>query len=212
MKQHVIQPAATIIGECRRILIGSPTGDTMLVPTAQALNGLLLYMQGRGFNVGSGQAIGTYVDMNQNDLVATAIDQKTDALMLVDSDMHFPMNIVERLLARNKPIVGCVYRARRAPHDFMGRRLDGGAIDENAQGCAEMDYIPSGMMLIRSYVLRQMAYPWFFLTYGDKHADFVGNDVNFCRKARSAGFKVWCDFDASFDVSHIASVPIGWAA
>lgn len=33
--------------------------------------------------------------------------------------------------------------------------------------------------------------------------DMISEDNNFCRRARAAGFEIWCDVDLSFNIAHI---------
>lgn len=196
--------------QIKRLLLGTPAGDFTVTRTAHAFMAAKDCCTANGITVGSGPSIGTYVERNQNFLIAAALETHCDAIMLIDSDMDFPQDIVMRLLKRNKPIVGCAYRSRQPPHDIMARYPDGTPVFEHHTGFREMEYVPSGMMLIRRSVLVALGYPWFFNTYGDRQEDFVGNDVNFCQKAKAAGFPPWCDLDASSEIGHFGLNPIRW--
>jgi hypothetical protein len=158
-----------------------------------------------GYAVAWGPAEGTYVHRNQNVMCQTAIDQKADYLFLLDSDMGGATDVPEKLLRRvgvGRDIVGCDYRCRMPPHFLNSRKLNGEHPTGEEIGMEEMDYIPSGMMAIRRQVLLTLKYPWFWNYDGEKIEDFRGNDVNFCRDARAAGFKVWCDHDLSNEIVH----------
>lgn len=199
-----------IIGQISSILIGSPAGDQTQTKTAHYLGALLMQSIQAGLRVGHGPSIGTYPCMGQNAFVAALIEQKADALLLVDADMEFPPDILLRLLARNKAIVGCAYRSRQEPHGVMARHLAGTPATGAETGCLEMSHVPSGMLLVRRSVLSTMKYPYFFVTYGNALNEFTTGDVNFCQEARRLGHKVWCDFDASANVRHIGQSSIGW--
>jgi len=45
-------------------------------------------------------------------------------------------------------------------------------------------------MLIKTPVLEKIGAPWFEFSYEPER---VGEDVNFCRKARKAGYNIWVD-------------------
>ena len=142
----------------------------------------------------------TYCDRGHNQIAADALETQADAVLFLDSDQEFPPDTLDRLVARNKDIVGATYRFRQPPFALMG---------EEGQGLVEREFIPSGVMLVRRKVFETISYPWFPNIYGKKPSDFVGSDVSFCRKARGlGGFKIWCDYDLSRQVTHIASIPL----
>lgn len=211
MGAHKHNPNIPIIGQMpRRIVVGTPAGDMMKSLTGQCKEMLMSVSMNAGLVIGAVTMCGTYVEMGQNQLVKTVLDGGGDALLLIDSDMLFPGDALVKLLRRNQPIVGAGYRRRMKPRRCNVKLLDGTWATGKETGLQEVEAVASGMLLIRRSVLSSMPYPWFFNTYGEKFEDFVGNDVNFCLKARAAGHKVFCDFDLSRDVRHIADEYVGW--
>jgi hypothetical protein len=189
------------------ILIGMPSGESIHPVTMMAIQKLL----GASEDVAYTGMVGTYVEKNQNLLVARALELDASHLMLIDSDMDFPPSILRTLLSRKVDIVGCAYRTRQPPHPFTTIRKDGERSTTDDTGLRDVQAVASGMLLIRRKVLEALPYPWFFNSYGASPAHFVGNDVSFCGKARSFGFKVHCDFFASRDVGHMSgSIRVGW--
>jgi hypothetical protein len=53
----------------------------------------------------------------------------------------------------------------------------------------EVEAAGSAGMLVDQKVLDALGEPWFYSTAGS----MVNEDVEFCRRAREAGFQVWCD-------------------
>ena len=191
----------------KQLIIGMPSGENIQALTNVAMEKLLQ----RHGNPFTAHLIGTYVEQNQNLIVHTGLSYPSIThFMFIDSDMIFPETIVESLLARGKDIVGCTYRSRQPPHEFMSRNTLGDMPTKKDTGCQLVHFIPSGMMLVRRRVFEAMPYPWFFNTYGETPEEFTGNDVNFCNYARALGFKVWCDYYASRDVYHFGGCKIGW--
>jgi hypothetical protein len=195
-----------------RLVIGTPTGFMMLADTSHFIQTVYERMRSIGFTVAWGPAVGTYVEHNQNFLCQAAIDQHADALLLIDSDMTGAFTVPERLYQRlrsgGRDILGCDYRCRAVPHFMNGKKLDGTRATGEETGIEEYDFLPAGMLLIARRAILGIGYPWFFNTYGEKRGDFVGNDVNFCRKAREKGFKIWCDHDLSNEVFHNIVQPL----
>jgi hypothetical protein len=151
-----------------------------------------------------------------NAMVLTAIETKDppDYLWLLDADMAYPKDSLNRLLKWRVDIVGPTYR-RRYPElgfalvEYPLSSLVTPSIHSGAHSIHEWDAIPAGMMLIKMEVLRALKYPWFFDDPGARLEDFVTQDMNFCRSARKAGFKVWCDYTLSRQVVHLADgIPI----
>ena len=50
-------------------------------------------------------------------------------------------------------------------------------------------------------VFKKLSHPWFFYEHDDKGNLTVGDDAWFCRKARKAGFKIYCD--PTIEVGHV---------
>lgn len=72
-------------------------------------------------------------------------------------------------------------------------------------GCFPIVAAGTSCMLIRREVFQKVEHPWFnyFETRSGKHSS---EDIPFCRKARHAGFKLWCD--ASVICDHIKEVAL----
>ena len=80
--------------------------------------------------------------------------------------------------------------------------------DGSETGVREVEWLASGAMLVRRKVFEYVPFPWFPNLYGKKVEDFVGSDRSFCRKAKHKDFKIWCDYDLSRKVTHIAEVAL----
>lgn len=193
-----------IIGQIRKIAIATPAGDMMKTITAQCRERAVMHAMAHGFQIGADYSLGTYVEMNQNFIVKNVLDTNADALWLIDSDMTLIPETLPILVSRGKPIVGCNYRRRMRPRRATVKMLDGSFAKGDEKGLQEVMAIASGMLLIRTSVLRSMKYPWFWNYYGEKFEDFRGNDYNFCLDAAKAGHKIWCDFDLSKAIGHFA--------
>ena len=153
----------------------------------------------------------------------TLVNPEATHLFFMDSDMVFPAQALNRLLARDKDIVGGCYMARTEtpiPHIYRFKREDEDGLiwyqamtqeltawikthpetasaprahvfSDSPDALVRADALGTGCMLIKRRVLEGIAEPRFeFPATGA----FGGEDFDFCRKARAAGFEVWGDF------------------
>ena len=160
-------------------------------------------------------------------VVDTAIIQSADWILWIDSDMSFPAQALEMLLAHDLDIVGADYRRRMPPYapigmainpvDPMGMPLStDGNVPMPETGLAEMAVLGFGVLLTRMAVFRKVPRPWFYRLWNPKDGTpgnpdgFTTEDTVFCHIARSLGFRVWCDYELSAKVMHIGEMMVPW--
>lgn len=106
---------------------------------------------------------GAMISNQRNDLVQRALDFDLDYLFFIDSDMVGPPDLIEKLLAHGKEIVGATYNKRVPPFETLGRfELEPSEIPK---GLVKATHLPGGCLLIQTSVFKKIAYPWFFETY-----------------------------------------------
>lgn len=187
-----------------KVLIGVAAYDSICVETCASL--LSLYRNCKT-PVQIRFAPYTYIHVARSALLYQAIDTEATHIMFIDSDMVFPTDGVDRLIAHDKDIVGGLYHKRTENHPAviftqiedklvnitrsMGRFSD----DE----LFEVDVIGTGFLLIKMDIFKKMEPPFFY--YGDPE-EFrlkktplfdLGEDTTFCLKARKNGYKIFCD-------------------
>lgn len=177
-----------------RILLASPTGGRVETETTNFLVALATSTKLHRMELMSD----TYCDRNHNAIAYFSLETGCDAVMFVDSDQDGPPDTITRLAAHKVDIVGCAYRMRGGDHRLM---------PGPGTGLVREDWIPSGVMLVRTAVFEKTPYPWFPNIYGKTHLEFQGSDISFCKKAKGlGGFDVWCDHDLSREVGHYAKI------
>jgi hypothetical protein len=200
------------------IYMGVPSSDDMKSFTAMKLLAAYIALEHAGYRVAWGNMNGAHSGWSQDDMSQIALDLGADYYWMIDCDMAFPGDVGLDLLRRNQDIVGCDYRTRKNPAHFTAKHFPGKGRDERGnpdpqgvytswrdKGMQEVDYVATGMLMVRRRVLEALPRPRFPITE-DAQLNRVGNDVNFCRAARAAGFKVMCDFEASNRIGHLATV------
>lgn len=108
-----------------------------------------------------------------------------DYLMWIDTDMVFEPEQFFDLLAHDVDIVSGA--AKSMDGEFTYRPL-GGKQEGKLIKCA---YNGMFWMLIKKGVFEKIEYPWFLPMQEGKL--MIGEDASFCRRARHAGFDVFCD-------------------
>lgn len=155
------------------------------------------------------QSQGTLIANQRQDLVTGALRDGATHILFLDTDMRFPKDTLDRLLAHGKPIVACNYATRRAPVKTVAFANDHNwdciYTEPDSTGLAPVAAVGMGVMLIDVEVFRRLALPYFAIGYSRQSDSFVGEDIYFCRLARQAGYDVLIDHDLSKEVAHIGT-------
>ena len=151
---------------------------------------------------------GTLIADQRCKLVEMSLGQDCDYVLFLDSDMTFPANLVERMVAHDKDIVACNYATRRRPVKTVAFKSF-----ENLEnmyslgkgGLEECDAVGMGVMLVKAEVFRKLKYPWFQIHYMPNARIWMGEDMYFCKLAKAGGYKIWIDHSLSNEVGHSGS-------
>lgn len=167
-----------------KTLVGIPCGDSIKIETAFSLlnlKGDWTPMFQRSIDVAH----------NRNIICQSALDRGFSHLLFVDADVGFNSDALQRMLAHDKDIIGLAYNHRRLPLETVVRPLDGDIGKPLPKELFECASVGTGTLLIKTSVLDKLGAPWFEFIYDEQGR--VSEDVNFCRKARSGGYKIWID-------------------
>jgi hypothetical protein len=179
------------------VALGLPSGD--LVQTDFAMSLAMLCMD-PGAKIALVNARSSLVPLGRNQCVAAAQIMKASHILFLDSDMVFPPDALKRLLAHGKDVVGAAYAKRAAPFHPL-TVTEEGELANITSGLRRVKLLPTGCMLIRLKVFDALSQPYFNLETDG--AQLRGEDYYFCRKARDAGFALWCDGDLSVKLGHV---------
>lgn len=134
---------------------------------------------------------------NRNTIVRRFLQTDLDYLLMIDSDNVPPDNILDMADYQKDIIAGMCFAymdntliplcLKKNEHE----RYDIADVGIN-QGIVECDGVGSGVMMIKREVLENMPFP-FRNDYDPEGIKTRGLDVNFCRRAKEKGYKVWCD-------------------
>jgi predicted O-methyltransferase YrrM len=204
--------------EGRKVLLAIPTYDDpsaalafSLARSREALSAVgiqsaLLILQGN-----------CHVDDARNSIVRDFLESDCTDLVFLDSDVCFEPKDLVQLCQRDCDIVGGVYPYRREGSDNMPvRMMDGGEVKD---GLREVEGLPTGFMKIQRHVLEKMAAEctWYFdkiypthLLFNRSEPDDThtrwGGDLNFCKRWREMGGKLYADEELR--LGHVAKIVI----
>lgn len=192
----------------KRILIAVPCMDQVPAPFMQSIS-----MIRKGDNkCAIAVQMGSLVYTSRNDLAKKAIQDEFDYVMWFDSDMVFPQDTLLRMIdvmdSNGLDFLTGLYFRRQAPFtpvifDKLEVAEDGLSTDHHnmetvPEGLTEVAGCGFGCVLVKTDVLFDVT-----STYGAPFTPFsgMGEDLSFCWRARSLGYKIVCD--PSIECGHV---------
>lgn len=174
------------------VVIGVPCSDAeaMKALTAQSIGGAIIGAKG----LVSDMILRRSCDIvsNRTWLVNQALKAGATHILFVDCDMIFPHDVIPKLLAHRKQIVGVEYNKREFPLKGVQEPLtDLVVADKTALYKAK--HAGTGLLLIELSIFEKLKGPWFNFGRDSQGALVLGEDVWFCNTARDAGFDTWID-------------------
>lgn len=153
---------------------------------------------------------GTLIVNQRQELIFSALEAECTHILFLDSDMRFPKDALDRLLAHDKPIVAGSYATRRLPCKTVAFANDKDwecvYSTPDKTGLEAVAAVGMGCMLVNLSIFDKMTLPYFMIGYSPNANQFTGEDIFFCRKARSMGFEVLIDHDLSKELGHIGNL------
>ena len=186
-----------------RVLLGIPSGGSVKTKTMMSIIQVLFQTQAEITLVEREGALGPD---NRNHLAQMALDGDYTHLFLVDADMSFPGDILERLLAHNKDLIGAAYNYRAFPRRTVVKMNRDGHIhspDRLPESLFSCHAIGSGLKLVSTQALAHIPRPWFALDFDKDGMLSVSDDVWFCQQAARVGIETFCD--PTIRAGHIGS-------
>ena len=150
---------------------------------------------------------------NRERLVMNAIAQGATHVCFIDDDMAFEGDTLHVLARRGLPIVGTNYPFRIAQGGFTALHLnqqDRIVTDETTCGLQEVNYTGFGFCLIDIDVFKTVPQPWFQTYWHPEMMRYSTEDQPFAEKCRQAGFRWYCDHDASKKLKHVGIYEFTW--
>ena len=160
------------------------------------------------------------IDAIRNNLVQQALNLGCTHILMMDSDqIYVTDNMIEKMLAHNKPVLGCRVHRRYPPFDPLLFEGEVGKLipipdekirdkDGNFETELKVDYTGTGCILYDTSIFIDM---WpekaFEFTVGE-HGQPIGEDIGFCDKLKKIGIDVIVD--CSIDIKHLTLLAADW--
>jgi len=176
-----------------KIFIAIPTTGDIRTELAITLLGL----NRQQYDIIVSFTIGGGIAHNRNKLVENFLQTDYEWFLFIDSDTVPPTNILD-MTKNGKNICSGIY------HNFKNNKLRALVFNkfkdkfqyikkDNANALIEVDGVGTGSLLIHRNVFNKMKKPYFEFIYNEIGLVDLSEDLNFCRKAQKAGFKIWVD-------------------
>lgn len=153
---------------------------------------------------------GSITSIARNNICDIAEKQQCTHIMFLDTDMTFPPDTIQKLLAHDLDIVGGLYFERYEPYKpaVFWKHPDGDYAlphDIPYGQLLECDALATGCMLIKMDVFKRLTKPWFeyrVAEYGSKkEIKFFSEDIVFCERVKELGYKIFVD--TSIECGHL---------
>lgn len=168
---------------------------------------LPIFVRGSGYDMTMQWCLTSIIPKGRMMLVQTCKKMEATHILWIDTDMRFPKESLQMLLAHELDCVGINYVRRRAPFGFTANNLDGYQMvtKPDSAGLEEASHIGMGLLLTKLDLFEGDG-PWFAFDWR-RHPTTndwteVGEDVFMCEQFRNAGHKVWVDHTLSASCKH----------
>jgi len=144
----------------------------------------------------------------RNGLTDQVIDLGFTHQLWIDSDMEFPVDMLTRLAAHRKEVVGINAMMRRPPYESTAETAQGVKLEtnEHSSGLEKVHRLGTGVLLLDLAVFARIRRrPWFTFEWIGGKRTHRGEDYVFCQRLRKAGATLWVDQDLSKEVGHVGS-------
>ncbi len=150
----------------------------------------------------------------RNDLVNQALNSGCTHLLMLDTDQIYrDSDLISKLVLHDLDVVNALVYRRYPPFDHLCMNWDDEAQmyyktdDEEVfkKGLVEVDATGTGCVLYKTDVFRKIEQPWFEFSIGPDGKP-VGEDVNFCKKLKEKGYKIFVD--CSINIGHLSTLEV----
>lgn len=133
-------------------------------------------------------------------------------ILWIDSDHEFPVDLLNRLLAREKDVVAINHVTKTFPACPTGRSFSkdnsrGEVVftDPASTGLEKVWRIGTGTMLMSKRAYSQVPHEAFGMIYEREADSFRGEDWGLCAALEEVGCPIYVDHDLSLECSHIGN-------
>ena len=203
------------------VFIAMPCYDSVKINTMLSVIKLVQQLGKSGIEVGIHTMKSPLIHQARNYLTSVFLTTQYQYMLFIDSDVEFEPEAVVRMMVAKKNIICTPYRVKSqdiTQHAYSVEFKDPKNILILAEGLVEIEAGPTGLMLIDRKVfekiiknhpdlkIKNKAVPspgashefyYNFFNFGFIDGYSMGEDVSFCKLARSNGFKIYANIESS---------------
>lgn len=139
----------------------------------------------------------------RSNLASYAKAQGCSHILYLDTDMTFPEELLDCLLAHNKDVVGVNFCTRRGIPSSTTFTSGNNFLNPNLQGLLKVGRLGFGAVLIDLKVFDGISKPWFNFAYVPQGDYMLSETFYFCDKVQAEGYEIFVDCDLSRKVGHL---------
>jgi hypothetical protein len=134
---------------------------------------------------------------------------KCKKVIFIDSDIIWTIEDLEKLLFTPHDFLSGAYRVNRQGDDCISVLSENGSLMNSKEFSSKEQIFESrgtgfGFVSCSYELLESMKYPWFVIENPSDGSTEVGEDIFFCKKAASLGYKIMVD--PTIKVGHIKNI------
>ena len=156
--------------------------------------------------------LGTILPEQRQVLCQQAVESGAEFVVMIDSDMRFPNDLLKRLTEHDEYFVGTNVSTRRLPlsvNTYVYNEKGGPpkpAIPEHGlMGLEQVMTTGFGIVCIKAEVFSRIAFPWFQIPFIHDTGRYVGEDTYFCSRLKDAGIPIHVDHGLSWEIKHVGT-------
>lgn len=130
--------------------------------------------------------------------------------LIVENGVVFTVDTIKKLCSHDVDIISGIRKTKDNSTDYTAGYFnftgqgeeEQKEIQHDTKGLIQVDWVNSGLILVKNYTLSNMSYPWFrneLVTYTDaigEENQFLTDDYRgFCLNAKKNHISIYCDFD-----------------
>lgn len=146
------------------------------------------------------------IHKQRENLVMAALNKGTTHLLMLDSDMVMPFNLIPGLARHQQPIVGALCFKRWPAYTatlYQGEPRQLRVMMQWPEGLVKVTATGCAAMLIDLAVFGNLDPPWFRYEE-DRGGKTIGEDIGFCYRAGDADIPIYVD--TTIECGHIGSM------
>ncbi len=178
-----------------RVHIGIGCQGTVMSKTFASMLGVLI--SAKATVTGYSMRQGGDIVSARTFCVQDAIAKGATHIFFIDSDMQFPPDVLDRLLAHDKEIITVEYNRRQLPESPVTQPLE----EKSDTELYKARVIGAGCLLIKLSVFEEIEKPWFNFGRDSTGMVVIGEDTWFRNTAGDAGIDTW--IDPTIKVGHV---------